>query len=766
MTKWQWLAGVVGLVIVGGTVWAGEGSEAAQAHRQRAAVYESQEQWVEAAVELRSALQLEPGKKEDHRALARMYLRLDDPTSALQELQALAGLAPDDGEARLQMAALFLLGKNFSDALEQATRATELLPERFEGHALVGRARAGLEDRSGALAAFERAVQLAPENELLRVELARLYVADEQPEAAASRLREGLAAVPPSVTLRVALANLLARQGQTQEADRWMGEVENLSLGNPGAAKAAAAYRLKRGDAPAAEALLRKVLADAGDNAPARLQALDELANFYSLTGELEKARDALVQVQALAPEDARTLARLANLYLLEGDDRAAAPVVQALAGLAPTDPNVQLLQARFDIAQGRLLEGTATLEEIVREIPDSINAHLFLGKAYAMARRWEPARGAYLKVLEEVPGHYFALLDLAKVNVELGRFDAALERTGQVLKVRPGDPTAQRVRARALLASGQAVAAEGELRTLLQTYGEDPGLHLQLSQSLTAQGRYEAALVAVRRARELAPAGVEPLLRELDVLDQLGRGDEMDGVAERFLEQNPAPPAVLNALAAHHLGRGEAAAARAWVLRSLQVDGTAPETRELQGRVALADGDDAAAETAFSGALAADPQRTSSLLLLAGVYESRRRGGEAAELYRRVLAYAPGHPIAANNLAVLYTTDATRRQEALTLAEQAVAAAPDNPFTRDTLGWVQYHLREFAEAARNVERARTALPEHPEIAYHLGAVYVALGDRREQALQLLREALHAPMEGEWRAAAEQMLRELEASAP
>ena len=162
----------------------------------------------------------------------------------------------------------------------------------------------------------------------------------------------------------------------------------------------------------------------------------------------------------------------------------------------------------------------------------------------------------------------------------------------------------------------------------------------------------------------------------------------------------------------------------------------------------------------ALQRALDAAPQRTSSLLLLAGVYEGTRRGEDAAALYRRILGYAPGHPVAANNLAVIYAADEDRRPEALQLAQQAVEAAPDNPFTRDTLGWVQYRMGAYTAAGRNIEQARTAMPEHPEIAYHLGAVYAKLG-KKEQAIQLLREALDAKQKGDWAFDAGQLLEEL-----
>ena len=158
-------------------------------------------------------------------------------------------------------------------------------------------------------------------------------------------------------------------------------------------------------------------------------------------------------------------------------------------------------------------------------------------------------------------------------------------------------------------------------------------------------------------------------------------------------------------------------------------------------------------------------PERISAMFLLADIHEQSGNPGKAAAVYRRILSVEPRNPRAANNLAMLYSDDPARRAEALELARQAVEAAPENPFTRDTLGWVQ-HLNGLHEiAAENLEKARIASPEHPEIAYHLGVVYAELG-KREQAAQLLREALEGQAETGWATEALRILRELEDGQP
>jgi Flp pilus assembly protein TadD len=123
-----------------------------------------------------------------------------------------------------------------------------------------------------------------------------------------------------------------------------------------------------------------------------------------------------------------------------------------------------------------------------------------------------------------------------------------------------------------------------------------------------------------------------------------------------------------------------------------------------------------------------------------------------------------PENAVAANNLAVIYGDDEQKRGEALRLARLAAEKAPDNAFTLDTLGWIQFRTMDYPGAVRTLERAHELMPEHPEIAYHLGMAYEKV-KRPDDARRLLRMALDAPQKGDWAADAGQALQRLEKKA-
>jgi tetratricopeptide (TPR) repeat protein len=700
---------------------------------------------------LRAAVQASPQSTEAHRALGDLYLRTKETQAALQEYQEALSLDASDADSRTKVAGIYLAGRRYEDAATQAEQASKLAPERSEPLAVLARAQAALGKPEEAVTTLAKAVERAPGDEALRVELASLHVARKTPAEAERVLRAGLAATPSSRTLRAALANLLAGQRRFAESDALVDEVVKLSAEDPRTLRQAGLYRLRRGDAPGAEALLRRAVGLAGQDGAERALALADLADLCAITGRLAEARQALEESQKLAPGDPLILLRLANFYLLTDAPDRAEPWIERLRATDADNPNVRLLQARLDLARGRVDEARQALEGMTESAPDSTTVHLYLGKAYAVGRQWDKAEAAYRKVLEEVPGHFFANLDLAKVYLGTGRAAEALEPLGRVLAATPDFAPAHLLRADALLATGKALEAEGEYRALLgsKAPAEPAALHARLAAALEAQGRLSDALDHYAESHRLVPAGAEAALRGVALLDRVGKREQADRVSREYLDAGGDSPQGLTALAGRAMERRDTDLAHRLLAKALAADPGSAPARELEARLHLAEGDRAQAEASLRAALASEPKRASALVLLATVLEGQGKKAEATEVYERVLRWSPDNALAANNLAFLYLDDEAKLPEALRLALLAVEKAPANPFTLDTLGWVRYRLQDYAAALGPLEEAHRLQPSHPEIAFHLGMAYAKAG-RPQEARPLLEEALKAADGAPW----------------
>jgi tetratricopeptide (TPR) repeat protein len=125
---------------------------------------------------------------------------------------------------------------------------------------------------------------------------------------------------------------------------------------------------------------------------------------------------------------------------------------------------------------------------------------------------------------------------------------------------------------------------------------------------------------------------------------------------------------------------------------------------------------------------------RQGTALEMAGKFE------QALALYQEVLK-AKKDPSAANNAAYLlsqiFPGDASRLKEALSLADQAVAALPANPAFHDTKGWIAHLLGQHESARQELRQAVTGIPGSAEVHYHLGLAETKGGSAEMARLHL-----------------------------
>ena len=196
----------------------------------------------------------------------------------------------------------------------------------------------------------------------------------------------------------------------------------------------------------------------------------------------------------------------------------------------------------------------------------------------------------------------------------------------------------------------------------------------------------------------------------------------------------------------------------------------------QLRGEVAMARGDDAAAEKAHRDFIALAPTAATGYLSLArltlkggnladalavldqgekaaptelslpaarGEWLTRAdRHDEAIAVYEGLLKRAPDDDAFANNLAYLLIErkgDKPSLERALTLAKRFKEAA--NPGYLDTLGWAHYKLGQYPEASATLERAVALAPNSPLLQLHLGLALHKQGNT-PKAQEWLKKAL------------------------
>lgn len=116
--------------------------------------------------------------------------------------------------------------------------------------------------------------------------------------------------------------------------------------------------------------------------------------------------------------------------------------------------------------------------------------------------------------------------------------------------------------------------------------------------------------------------------------------------------------------------------------------------------------------------------------------YERNKEWPKAEADFKRALELRPDQPQVLNYLGYSWVDQGSNLVEALAMIEKAVAAAPNDGYIIDSLGWAYYRLGRYDEAVETLERAVMLKPNDPEINDHLGDAYWHAGRKLEARFQ------------------------------
>jgi tetratricopeptide (TPR) repeat protein len=143
----------------------------------------------------------------------------------------------------------------------------------------------------------------------------------------------------------------------------------------------------------------------------------------------------------------------------------------------------------------------------------------------------------------------------------------------------------------------------------------------------------------------------------------------------------------------------------------------------------------------------------------LSNVYVKRQLNSEALEMLEQTLDEYPQDYGTLNDLAYLWAEQKRHPARALQMAQQAVAAEPDNASFLDTLGWVLHQQAKYGEAIAVFAKAANLQPEGV-ILEHYGDALLQAG-KQTQALETWQQAYKWYSQQSEQAKAEQVANKL-----
>ncbi|MEQ8234479.1 MAG: PEP-CTERM system TPR-repeat protein PrsT [Gammaproteobacteria bacterium] len=768
-----------------------------------------------------SILEQAPDNERARRGLIQAELAAGNPALARREVEALLDTGEADSGLWVIKGELDLHDGMAEAALGAFDQAVAL--GGSEPIALMGKARALLalerpQEAGDALDAIGGAGEDDPRVQFLR---AKVAAARGDEETALGALRKVLQLVPMHRDSLVLAARMHFARAEYSHAQDYVSRLLELAPQDPAAQRMLGAIQLAAGRMDGLDEM-RNALGDADVAQDPGMLAL--LGTAYLKHGRIAAGEESLARAAELAPDSLPIRTQLAMSRLGGGNTAQAIAELESIVSEAPdfAQAHIVLVLAHLAARDGAAaLRAAATLRETH---PDSAVAANVLGYAREAGDDAEGARAAYEEavaldadfhparinlarlaiaagddaagrrrfeeVLERSPAHPFALLGMAALALKADDLDEA-ERLWTQAREQNADAVAPRLLlAKHYRAKGNLPLAEsaiGEAYALApyaaQVQAEYATIKLQAGQPAAA---LEAASALVERAPGSVPA-LELLAR---VYNQMGDEPALTATLERMAEVAPDAVGARVLLARLALRRDDLAAAGhiADELVASAEESAVAAGHELQGDLARARGDNAAARTAYSAAFAAAPSSSTVIKLdrveralgeagdrlerwltehpddlqvrfaRASILQRDGTGASAIPEYERMLAARGENPVLLNNLAWLYHEAGDER--ALATARKAHELAPAQPEILDTYGWILVANGQHEQGLDLLGKAADAAPGNPDIRFHLLSARHTAGvasDSRAALERLLAEHENFPT----RAQAEALLASL-----
>lgn len=429
-----------------------------------------------------------------------------------------------------------------------------------------------------------------------------------------------------------------------------------------------------------------------GSDPKQRGQALFFRGQILVLQGDTNAGLAAFQQTLQLEPKNVAALYYRANLLETLQRYGEADRDLQTLLKIDPKNVSALVKRAEVAARQNQDSSVRALLAQAMSLAPKDPSPRMALIKYLVLRHDMKGALAAATDFAKILPNNADAVKLLGDVQLTLGQKGAALASYRRLSSLVPKTAAPQILLANALFMNGDRTGAATALNNAV-TFEPDSLDARSAQVDLMLKTNNVGGAIAAARAYQTSHPGTEADLLLANALASAKEYSEASAVLSRSLAQRPNSKVVV--LLAHFAAltgdkkRGES-------LLSDWLDGHASdlEVRAQYGMHLMEDGN--------------KPQ--------------------AMAQFEMVLKKDPNNVIALNNLGWLLQKDDPQR--GLALVQRAAKLAPSSADVVDTLGWLQFQLKDTKNAVETLKRAHAMRPRDGEITYHLVLALDGSGNR------------------------------------
>ncbi|MGL4207834.1 MAG: tetratricopeptide repeat protein [Candidatus Adiutrix sp.] len=485
---------------------------------------------------------------------------------------------------------------------------------------------------------------------------------------------------------------------------------------------------MSRQDPKAAE-YMAVAAKEAGDSYFLELEA----SRLYFRTGDNGTALEYAQRAINIAPEQTEARLFAAWMFVTSSNWQKAEEEYQQVLRLDPENVDALVYMGAIYMETGRSTEAEKTFKKLIKVEPSHLS-YYYLGRFYTSTSRPQAAIHAFEMSIKKDATFNAAYAELAALYEQRGDLPKAVRTYKAMIKNRP-DSTMPKARlARLFLKSGRMGEAEKLLKEVRDGAANSEQAVMQTALIYMELGFYQKAIEQFEALLIASPENDQALyLLATTLLENTSAPHDLLKARESLMKVSAKSSLYEDArllLASTTFGLKDAP-----LEESLSIISNAASSRPDSARLQVAQamildelGQTPKARRILRRA-AKKFQKDPEVHFRLGVIEDKLGNSEASILaMKTVIALDPNHPEALNYLAYTWAERQENLEEALIMAEKAIALKPNSGHIIDTIGWVHYMMGNYPQALAYLQKAAELLGDDPVIMEHLGDTFHKLG--------------------------------------